>query len=475
MSPPVPSAGAALGPRAAELVGRLAQESGLACEAYEKRGRSRRLERDAGGEFLSTSIEQGWAVRLGDPRRSGFAAGTGELPAAPVIETSEHPLWLPEPGAASGWTAPPGLEAALAGETELRALLDSIERELAGELAGARRVGALLEDGASEASLVSSRGIATRTVSRLAALRFEAAHEGRRVRLEAWARSAAELRPLAVARRLADRLLALAGAPAPAPGPLLLAAPLVARLVQALAPYLVGRDAAAPSRSAAGRPLAAPGVRLIDDGALAAGLLAAAADGEGVPCRAVTLVEEGRFVRPLVAWWEAERPGDASGCARRASWRDPPRRAPTHLYLEADAERAVADLLGEATAYLLDAEGAVAVEPADGSFEVAVSGWALEQGRAAGGLGRRLLRGRLGGVLGGVRARARDLTFVAGDGLFGAPTCLVDGLELGVASATAAQPIEASNPAAAGRRRRSRRPVDSGSGTKTGGEDGGSF
>jgi hypothetical protein len=65
-----------------------------------------------------------------------------------------------------------------------------------------------------------------------------------------------------------------------------------------------------------------------------------------------------------------------------------------------------------------------------GSFAVAVSGFAMSGGRAVGGLGRRLLTGELRGWLTGVRASARDLGFVAGDGLFGSPTLLVDGLSL---------------------------------------------
>jgi len=214
----------------------------------------------------------------------------------------------------------------------------------------------------------------------------------------------------------------------------LLAAPLAARLVEALAPYLAGREAPARVATLAGSggQLGAGTVHLVDDGALAGGLLSAAADGEGFPCRAVTLVEAGRFVRPLLAWWECERAAEASGCARRASYRDLPRRAPTHLYLAAEERVAVADLLAAAGdgAYLIDAEGAVRVEPAGGRFAVPVSGFALAGGRAVGGLGRLRLSGTLAGWLGGVRAVARDLAFVAGDGMFGSPTLLVDGLEL---------------------------------------------
>jgi PmbA protein len=181
-----------------------------------------------------------------------------------------------------------------------------------------------------------------------------------------------------------------------------------------------------------GARLGAAGIDLVDDGALAGGLLSAAVDGEGVPCGPVRLIEDGRFARPLVAWWEAEDPAAARGCVRRASYRDLPRRAPTHLYLEPDPAVPVADLLTGcgSGSYLLDAEDGVRVDPASGRFDVAVSGFALDAGRAVGGLGRRRLAGELRGWLTGVRARARDLGFVAGDGMFGSPSLLVDGLSL---------------------------------------------
>jgi PmbA protein len=424
----------AVGERAAELVARLAR-GGREAEAYEKRGRSRRLERGPDGEVASTSIEAGWAVRCGDLRRSFFASGSGELPLDGIWPTpTAHPLWLPERRAQPAWTAPAGLDATLASESEARALLDAVAHELGREAPGARLVAARFEEGSSEAATASSRGVATRVASRVATLRLEVERNGVRVTAEASAREGREARPAALAGRIADRLHALEGSEPPGPGPTLLAAPLAARLVEALAPWLVGREAASAAGPAGGigARLGAEQVELVDDGALATGLLSAPVDGEGVPCGPVRLIEAGRFARPLVAWWEAERPQEARGCSRRASYRDLPRRAPTHLYLEPDAGNPVADLLtgSGSGSYLLDAEGGVRVDPASGRFAVAVSGFAMAGGRAVGGLGRRRLVGDLRAWLVGLRARGRDLGFVAGDGMFGAPTLLIDGLEL---------------------------------------------
>jgi len=424
----------AVGERAAELVARLAR-GGREAEAYEKRGRSRRIERGPDGEAASTSIEAGWAVRCGDLRRSFFASGSGELPSdgswpAPTA----HPLWLPERRTAPAWTAPSGIDAALASEAEARALLDAVERELGREAPGARLIAARFEEGSSEAAIASSRGVAARVASRVATLRLEVERGGLRVIAEAPVREARELRPAALAGRIADRLHALEGSESPRPGPTLLAAPLAARLVEALAPWLIGREAgsAAGPAGGVGSRLGGTEVELVDDGALAGGLLSAPVDGEGVPCGPVRLIEAGCFARPLMAWWEAERSQEARGCSRRASYRDLPRRAPTHLYLEPDPGNPVADLLtGSGSGnYLLDAEGGVRVDPSSGRFAVAVSGFAMAGGRAVGGLGRRRLVGDLRVWLVGLRARGRDLGFVAGDGMFGSPTLLVDGLEL---------------------------------------------
>lgn len=443
------------GMAAEALLAELLRRGFAEAEVYEKRGKSRGYERLLDRESTGIATECGWSARAGDARRSLFVAATGApSPAVALPDASPHTLLLPEGGAGEPWVEPDDLLTPLATENEVSALIDGVERALAAELPGARLVSVVLSDGASEAAIVSSRGIRTTTRARAAWLRIEADSAGRRLLFSAGEREARRFRPDAIARRLVDRLTALAAGEASgleaSPSAFVLSAPLAARLVEAVSPLFLGR--AADQRLAplldAGRRLAADAVTLVDDGRFAgsgaggAGLLAAAADGEGVATRAVTLVEAGRFVRPLCAWWEEEpsSSAQASGCSRRASWRELPRRAATHLYL-APGATSVNDLLLEVAegCFLVDAEGAVELDSGTLAFSVPVSGFRLSAGRAVAPLGPRRLSGTVANLLRGVRAVARDLTFVPGDGQFGAPTILADGLEL--ASAGPLPPI----------------------------------
>lgn len=435
-------------------------------EVYAKRGRSRRLVHGPGVRAASFHEERGWAVRAATRRGSLFAAGTGAPPpGGPWPEPDGRPLRLPDADAAgrpAPWSEPSELEAPLVGEAEGARLLAAIGDELARELPAARLVHAVLEDGSSESRLASSRGVDARWRSRVALLHLEAATAatagaagenaaagerpsgGAFVSLDLAAREARRFGPGAVARRLADRLaVAAAGPPAGFAardrGDLLLAPPLAARLLAALTPYLVGARAAdrvAALRDRRGR-IGSRALTVIDDGRFPGGLLEAPVDGEGLATRAVTLVEEGLSRQPLVAWHEA-RGGDSrnearpSGCARRPSWRDLPRPGPTHLYLAPSAGVAAADLLADLARgyYLLDAAGAVALDLEAAAFSVPVAGYAIQSGRAVAPAGGLVLTGTVSALLRGIQAVARDLAFVPDDGLVGAPTVLVTGLEL---------------------------------------------
>lgn len=426
--------GAALGERAAATLARLARRGFATVEVYEKRGRSRRYELGPEGESVFGAEEAGWAVRAGDLERSCFAAGSGALdPEVALPEPTAHPLRLPEARPLPPWSEPPGLDAPLLSETEAWTLLAAIEQAVAREIPGARLAAARLEDGASEGYLVSSRGIAAASRARAASLRLELEAGAGRCLLEVAERDPRAHSPLALARRAVDRLLARRAGAEPAEGDLVLAAPLAARLVEAMAPLFVGAEAAAPLATlcdAAGR-IASPALTLVDDGRLPAGALAAAVDGEGLPTGERRLIEQGRFVGPLLAWWEAR--GEAlPGCARRAGWRDLPRRAPTQMLIAPDGALAPAELVGGVArgAYLIDAEGGVRWERGALRFRVPVSGFALAGGRAVAPLGACWLEGDLRALLAGVVAAARDLAFTSGDGLYGAPTLLVRGLRL---------------------------------------------
>ena len=413
-------------------------------EVFAKRGRSRRLEITPHTNSSVFSQEQGWAVRAGDPRRSFFAAGTGEpLPGWPWPEATGRPLRLPEPSTVSEtapWSDPSELDAPLVGEREGLKLLESLGRELATELPGARLLRAALEDGSSESEVVNSRGVRARTRARLATLHLEAAGPGRSsASVYLSAREARRFHPTALARRLADRLAVSAqGAPPDREhGELLLAPPIVARLLCGLLPMLVGPRAGtllAGLRDRRGR-IGSEQLTLIDNGRLSGGALEAPVDGEGVPTREIVLVEEGVFQQPLLTWWQAESHpgmGTASGCTARPGWRDLPAAGPTHLFLKPDPRIPVASLLGSMSQgyYLIDATGGGRFDLGAGTFALPVCGFAVEAGRASAPVARAWLCGGIGDFLQGIAGVGRDLTFQPLAGMIGAPTLLVSGLEL---------------------------------------------
>jgi PmbA protein len=423
-------------------------------EVYLKSGRSRRLANGPGGPFAGFAHERGWMVRASGARASFATAGSGEpSPGGPWPEPDGEPFRLPEaaaePPSSTHWSAPEDLDAPLIGEAEGMRLLESLGASLAAELPGARLTSATLEDGAAEHALASSRGVEARWRGRLAALRVEAAAPAGRGRPPATAavylaeREARRFHPAALARRLADRLaLAAAGAEASLDrGELLLAPAVGARLLAGLLPLLVGPDAAALAaelRDRRGR-IGSAELTVIDDGRLPAGALAAPCDGEGMPTRAVTLIEDGEHRQPLLAWHQvpsaaaaAAGGAHASGCSRRASWRDLPAPGPTHLYVRPRRGVSAGSLLAGLARgyYLLDVVGAGRFDLAGDRFELPVCGFAVAGGRAVAPVSRALLCGGAGALLRGVQAVARDLAFLPLDGMIGAPSLLVGGLEL---------------------------------------------
>ncbi len=429
-----------------EALAALAARGFDAAEVYAKRGRSRRFDLEGGDGRWSVAQEEGWAVRAGDRRGSFFCAGTGPPPPGfPWPQPRGAELRLPDPltpngagGTAVPWNEPSELDRALVGESEAKSLVESIERDLAAELPGARLERATLEDGSSESELASSRGVGASWRGRAAILRLEAAAEagGELVSVHLTERQAVSFRAASIARRLADRLLvARSGAPPERDrGEFLLSPAVGARILEGILPLLVGPRATARStalRDRQGR-LGSRALTIVDDGRLEGGALAAPVDGEGVPTREIVLVEEGVFRQPLLSWRSA-KPGELSaGCTRRASWRDVPRSGPTHLYIRPHAQVAVSALLGALARgyYLLDTTGAGRFDIDGDRFALPVCGFAVTSGRASAPVAKAWLCGSLGGFLRGIDAVARDLAFLPLDGLLGAPTLLVTGLEI---------------------------------------------
>jgi len=445
-------------------------------EVYAKRGRSRAVELTPRGTQASIHREEGWAVRAGDDRRSMMAAATGrpdpEGPPGGWPEADGDALELPGPDRVrsvgrSPWRMPADLEAPLVGEREAVQVLAVLAATLEDELPGARLLRAVLTDGASEVEIANSLGVEAAYRTRAAHLRAEAAipsaQEGGAVlaTIETVVREARRIDPRALARRLADRLaVGREGRPPERDRvAMLLAPPVAVRLLAGLLPLLVGPhgvELAARQEDRQGR-FASPRLTVRDDGRFEGGPLVAPADGEGLPTGEITLVDGGAYCQPLLSWYQARaiarhakgRRGGADGedgrdrgaaararaigCARRPSWRDLPRPAPSHLYVAPVPDVSVRSLVAGLARglYLLDADGAGRFDFESGRFELPVVGFAVAGGHVRHPVAGARLTGSIGALLRGIEAVGRDLTFLpAGGGLLGAPTLLVTDLEI---------------------------------------------
>lgn len=423
-----------------DAVGQLQEGRFSEVEVFHKRGRSRRLELSTGGRRSLTTHEAGWAVRAGDRRGSFFAAGTGApKPGGPWPEADGAPIRLPEPTSAPPWSAPPDLDAPLIGDREGLNLLDSIAAALARELPGARLLQGAVEDGSSETWIASSRGIDAAFRSRLASLYLEGAGPGRLGPTAAFylaEREARRFNPLALARRLADRLqMAHEGEPRQRDrGEMLLAPPVMCRILAGLLPLWSGPQATARAEALQDRRghLGSEHLTLLDNGRLSGGALEAPFDGEGVPTREVVLVDHGVFRHPLLPWWQCPDEPWATGCSRRPGWRDLPTPMPTHLYLRPRSGVSVAALLQDITRgyYLIDVTASGHFDLEADRFSLPVCGFEMRNGRATAPIARTQLCGSISALLRGVQAVARDLSFQPLRGMIGSPTVLVSGLEL---------------------------------------------
>ncbi|MCH9648557.1 MAG: hypothetical protein K0U98_09975 [Deltaproteobacteria bacterium] len=410
-------------------------------EVFAKLGRARRVSRSGLNRTAVYSQEQGWAVRASDSRGSFFCAGTGQVsPQGSWPGTDGLPLKLPSPITSPAWQTPADFEAPLMGEREAQSLLEGIERALRNEIPGAQLLQGTLDDGTSETQIINSRGIRVRYRSRLAALHLESLGPGAespRADMYIAEREARHFSPLALARRLADRLLVLTkGTPRQRDrGEFLLAPPVMARLLESLLPLWVGPgslDLAQDHQDSRGR-LGSEALTILDNGRLMGGALEAPADGEGVPTREMILVDRGSFRQPLLSWQQIPAGQKRyAGCSRRASWRDIPKAGPTHLYLKPSPAVAVTELLENLARgyYLLDTTGAAVFDWPGNRFYLPVCGFEVRQGRASAPVSGSHLCGAISALLQGIQAVGRDLSFLPFSGMIGSPSAVVSGLEL---------------------------------------------
>jgi len=419
------------------LVGRGLRE----VEVYLKSGRSRRFEIGPQGRVATSSQEEGWAVRAGSDRASLFVTGTGRPDLdGPWPEPDGQPLRLPPAVPVPPWRPPADLEAPLSGELEAIRLLEAIEMGVSGELAGARLLRGFLDEGSSETSILSSRGIEETYRSRAASLFVEMAGPWPGAETVGISMARRELRSFhapTIARRLVDRLLLQWKGESPERdrGEFLLGPALGVRLLVALLPLTVGGGSGEMARALRDRQgrVGSELLTVKDDGRYRGGVLEAPVDGEGRPTRESVVIRDGRFHRPLASWNEATGSDlEAPGCARRASWRDLPRVGPSHLFLAPASEVRVASLLTAVARgyYLIDTQGSGHFDLEQDRFRLPVCGFALRQGRAVAPVARAWLTGSISSWLRGIQGVARDLEFEPWSGMIGSPTTLVTGLEL---------------------------------------------
>jgi predicted Zn-dependent protease len=411
-------------------------------EVFYKKGRSRTLSYGPQNMVTTQRQEEGWAVRVGDRRRSFFYASTGSpRPDTPWPEADGHGLRLPSARPIPRWAIPSTFDAPLVGEGEALGLFEGLAQELENELPGARLLSGHLDDGSSESQLLSSREVVTTLRHRTAVLQVEAAAPGRQPRsvsLLLAERDARRFSPAAVARRLADHLAVITRGSAPARdrGEFLLAPPVAIAILDSLAALWVGPRAKEYIAHLVDRRdrIGSTALTLVDDGRFPGGLMEAPTDGEGQPTKEVVLVEEGVFRQPLLTWWQTPgSPNRASGCSLRPGWRGLPQPGPTHLYLKPNPSLGVAALLGGLRRgyYLLAAEGTPRLDLETLRFAVPVSGFSIDSGRPVGSVAGAWLLGSVSTFLNGLLQTARDLTFqMQGGGLVGSPTLHVRGLEL---------------------------------------------
>lgn len=447
-------------------LGVVRQRTGAAdAELYVKAGNTRRIEvapwrpaapadPDDLNVHMSVMDERGWALRAGGAGKALFLADSGALPGpAGWKRLDRHSLRpgdlrLPPPGAGTSPRAPAGAAGASAAgddETAGLAFLREVLRQLRDELPEARLIRGTLEQGASASALASTTGATARTALRLVTLEldFAASRHGRDGHCRLYrAASGLDLPSAAsVAGEVAERLALATAAPPPfLPAGEVAASPALAcHLLALLAPLLRGRDGWRQLRRlGAGRPLGPRELRIVDDGGLDGGWIGAAADDEGTPTRAVTLVRDGEPGEPLLSWeddgWSEFA---AAGCRRRPGWRALPELCHSHLYIAGASEPAESIRSGIVHGcYLLDrthdgrchATFAKPESDEEARFEVDAMGLVVRRGVVQGEVPRVRLSGGVQQLLQGVRAIGDDLRFLPVPGAVGAPTLLLTGL-----------------------------------------------
>jgi PmbA protein len=177
-----------------------------------------------------------------------------------------------------------------------------------------------------------------------------------------------------------------------------------------------------------GEMVAASELTLVDDGAVPGAPGSSPWDAEGVPAQRTEVIKNGVLTSYLYDVVSGRREQRAStGNASRASFKSPPRPAPTNMSFEPTGQTRD-NVLRDAGAALLvqDFHGVHSgANPISGDFSVGVTGRMLENGSAAQPVKEVTIAAPMLDILKGVVAVADDLRWLPFGGSFGGATTLV--------------------------------------------------
>ncbi|MGE5409138.1 MAG: TldD/PmbA family protein [Syntrophothermus sp.] len=419
-------------------------------EAYVSRDSGREV-RVHGGEVesLSAATQAGVGVRAWIGHRVGYAYGT-DLGEDGVAAIAARAAAAAEVADEDEFAAPPGPVEfeAIAGLSDPRLATATADRvaELAlaverAALAADPRVAgveqAVYADSAERVAIASSTGVAGEYESSSCFAYLQALAEGDGGRETGLGfglgRGPDDLDAEAIGREGAERALTMIGASKPPSRacPVVLD-PTVAASFAALVGGGLGASAVQRGRSPfadrLGEQLASAAFVLHDDGREPAGAASAPFDGEGVPRRRTSLVEDGRLLAFLYDTYTANRGGAAStGSAARAGYRSLPSVSPSNLIV-APGELAFEGLVAAAGdgVYVTDVAGLHSgVNPVTGIFSVGASGRAIRDGALAEPLREFTIAGDLVALLGAVSAAGSEARWVPFGGSVCTPPLLI--------------------------------------------------
>ena len=408
-------------------------------EAYVARGQRTSVKAWGGEvESLTVAASAGVGVRVVVGDRQGFAhCGTldDDVVAEALAEARDNAAFA-EPDPWAGLAEPDGVapvaqdlwdEAVLTTPTEDKvALALDLERQATtlDPRVGAVRT-ASYGDGAGEAAVATSTGIAVSGRSTMASLSVSAlADDGAQTRIGAsWdvARGPGDLAvegPAADAVERAVRLLGARSVPSCSLA-VVLEPRLAATLLGILAGTLSGERVVkgrSPFADRVGEQIASPLLHLVEDPTDPRSLGADDHDGEGLACRPTTLVDDGVLRGFLHDTWSARRSGTTSTASAVRGYRSPPGVGHQALALRPGATPAADLVAGVDDGLLVQSLSALhsGVNPVSGDVSVGAEGLRIRGGALAEPVREVTLASTLQKLLLGVEAVGDDLEWQPG-------------------------------------------------------------